>query len=106
MPKTRLQKRANIADPCITSVLILTSVKMQTVINHQFMKRKHQTPKCPLETIIFLIAIKSNDNSSMSFCEQLPAHSSSAFQGSPTALCLPLQTQLLHSIPKKRSWII
>lgn len=64
------------------------------------MKTKHQAPKCSLETNIFLIAIKSNDNSSMFLCEQLPAHSSSAFQGSPTALCLsPLRnpTSTQHS---------
>lgn len=57
-----------------------------------------KTLKCPLETNICLTEIKSNDNSSMFFCEQVPAHSTSAFQGSPTALRLspltnPIATQ-------------
>lgn len=52
------------------------------------MKTKHQTPKCSLVTNTCLISIKSSDNSLMFFCEQLLAHSTSALQGSPTALCL------------------
>lgn len=71
--KTRLKKRADFATPRVTSMLILSSLKMQTIINHQFMKTKHQIPKHPPETNIFLTSIKSNDNSSMFFCEQLPA---------------------------------
>lgn len=106
----RDSRREETAASHIISMLTLTSVKMQTIINHPFMKTKHQTPKCPLETNTFLISIKSSDNSLMFFCEQLLAHSTSALQGSPTALCLSLPsnpTATQHCWQqdiRKRSW--
>lgn len=103
----RPKKRANFADPCITSTLILASVKMQTIINYHFMKTKHQTLNVPWKPTSFWQQTRAMTTLQCSFVSNYQHTQAVPFRDLllPCA-SLPFQTQLLHSIPRKRSWII